>query len=160
MIRDYARGGVETKYKGAQMKSRLEARWAAFFDAMGIAWQYEPELFKLASGGYCPDFRLQWPSGHALWAEVKPTLDVITARDRARYRDFCENRVLLLLEGLPAARAYHRADLLHDPSGGIVFLKTHPQFSFALDGVPFDMEPAREAAKLACAIKFIKRRKQ
>ncbi len=158
-IRRYKSSGVETTYKGERMKSRLEARWAMFFDAMGIAWRYEPELFKLPSGAYCPDFRLQWPSGHALWAEVKPSLDVLTARDKARYADFCDNRVLLLLVGLPAAKAYDRADLVgRKTDGGIVFLTTHPQFSISPNGVPFDMEPARQAAKLACAAKFIKRK--
>jgi hypothetical protein len=150
--------GVDTKYKGVQMKSRLEARWAVFFDALGVSWQYEPELFTLPSGRYLPDFRLQWPSGHALWAEVKPTLDVLTARDKARYRDFCDCRVLLLLDGLPAPRSYHWAHLLGGPTG-IVLLPTRPAVSLHSDGEPFDMEPTRRAAQMACMIKFTKRRK-
>ena len=31
------------------MRSRLEARWAVFFDTAGIAWQYEPEGFDLTN---------------------------------------------------------------------------------------------------------------
>ncbi len=38
---------IETKYKGCRFRSRLEARWAVFFDALGIKWWYEPEGFHL-----------------------------------------------------------------------------------------------------------------
>ena len=34
---------IETKYKGYCFRSRLEARWAVFFDALGVEWQYEQE---------------------------------------------------------------------------------------------------------------------
>lgn len=47
---------IETAYKGYSFRSRLEARWAVFFDALGIEWQYEPEGFELPSGWYLPDF--------------------------------------------------------------------------------------------------------
>lgn len=30
---------IETKYKGYRFRSRLEARWAVFFDALGISWE-------------------------------------------------------------------------------------------------------------------------
>jgi hypothetical protein len=38
---------IETAYKGYRFRSRLEARWAVFFDAMGLKWEYEPEGFDL-----------------------------------------------------------------------------------------------------------------
>jgi hypothetical protein len=38
---------IETSYKGYRFRSRLEARWAIYFDAIGIPWQYEPEGFDL-----------------------------------------------------------------------------------------------------------------
>ena len=41
-------------YKGYEMRSIAEARWAAFFDICGIKWQYEP----LNTGSYIPDFLL------------------------------------------------------------------------------------------------------
>ena len=34
---------IETVYKGDRFRSRLEARWAVFFDAARIKWEYEPE---------------------------------------------------------------------------------------------------------------------
>lgn len=50
---------VETVYKGYLFRSRLEARWAVFFDALGIQWEYEPEGLVLSDGSsYLPDFYL------------------------------------------------------------------------------------------------------
>lgn len=34
---------IETIYNGYRFRSRLEARWAVFFDALGVEYQYEPE---------------------------------------------------------------------------------------------------------------------
>ena len=41
---------IETVYKGYKFRSRLEARWAVFFDALGVEWEYEPEGFELGGG--------------------------------------------------------------------------------------------------------------
>lgn len=61
---------IETAYRGCRFRSRLEARWAVFFDALGLEWEYEPEGFELQDGTrYLPDFWLPEP---AVWAEVKP----------------------------------------------------------------------------------------
>lgn len=61
---------LETHYAGCRFRSRLEARWAVFFDQADIPWEYEPEAFALKSGGYLPDFRL--PTIHGgMWFEVK-----------------------------------------------------------------------------------------
>lgn len=32
---------IETSYKGYRFRSRTEARWAVFFDALGVRWEYE-----------------------------------------------------------------------------------------------------------------------
>lgn len=57
---------IPTKYKGVQFRSRLEATWAAYFDLLGIPWEYEP--FDLP--GWIPDFRLKKGQGDFL-VEVK-----------------------------------------------------------------------------------------
>lgn len=50
---------IETEYNGYKFRSRLEARWAVFFDALGVEYEYEPEGFELPSGKrYLPDFRV------------------------------------------------------------------------------------------------------
>jgi hypothetical protein len=50
---------IETVYKGYRFRSRLEARWAVFFDALGIEWEYEKEGYDLGEAGwYLPDFWL------------------------------------------------------------------------------------------------------
>ncbi len=46
--------GIPTKHKGRQFRSRLEARWANFFDLVGWRFEYEPFDLK----GWIPDFVL------------------------------------------------------------------------------------------------------
>lgn len=59
----------ETFYNGIKFRSRLEARWAVFFDALGIRYEYEPEGYNLPNGiGYLPDFYLP---DLKIWIEVK-----------------------------------------------------------------------------------------
>ena len=65
---------IPTTYRGVTFRSRLEARWAVFFDALGIEWHYEHEGYQLPSGWYLPDFWL--PSVHnGSHVEIKPTDD-------------------------------------------------------------------------------------
>lgn len=61
---------IPTIYKGYAMRSRLEARWARFFDILGVSWEYEVEGFDLDKDGlYLPDFYFpQWKC----WVEIKP----------------------------------------------------------------------------------------
>lgn len=50
---------IETRYNGYLFRSRLEARWAVFFDYAGIKYEYEPEGYELEDGTrYLPDFYL------------------------------------------------------------------------------------------------------
>lgn len=55
--------GIPTVYAGVQFRSRLEARFAAWFDLLEWPWDYEPFDYD----GWIPDFR----TGNVLW-EVKP----------------------------------------------------------------------------------------
>lgn len=64
-----------TKYAGVWFRSRLEARWAAFFDMIGWDWEYEP----IDLPGWSPDFRVVFPcrhsecaGSHSLLVEIKP----------------------------------------------------------------------------------------
>ena len=63
---------IETRYDGKRFRSRIEARWAVFFNRMGIEYDYEPEGFELAENcRYLPDFLLKDPEGGNLWVEIK-----------------------------------------------------------------------------------------
>jgi hypothetical protein len=59
---------IPTQYKGYQFRSRLEAKWAVFFDSAGIEWQYEKEGYQKNGAKYLPDF--YFPH-YKLWVEVK-----------------------------------------------------------------------------------------
>lgn len=56
-----------TMYNGRLYRSRLEARWAAFFDLAGFEFEYEP--FDL--NGWSPDFLLEKNT----LVEIKPSKD-------------------------------------------------------------------------------------
>lgn len=67
---------IETVYKGYKFRSRLEARWAVFFDAIGLKWQYEIEGFKLSNDEYyLPDFKITTINKQIWWIEIKPLDD-------------------------------------------------------------------------------------
>lgn len=63
---------IETLYAGCRFRSRLEARWAVFFDVFQLKWRYEPDGFRLPSGRcYLPDFLIDGVG----FVEIKPTTD-------------------------------------------------------------------------------------
>jgi hypothetical protein len=67
---------IETSYAGYRFRSRLEARWAVFFNEAGIRFEYEPEGLRVDTPmgviSYLPDFWL----GTGQWGEVKGWLDM------------------------------------------------------------------------------------
>jgi hypothetical protein len=74
---------IETNYRGCRFRSRLEARWAVFFDTYGVPWEYERQGYELPSGRYLPDFWIplrhsRFPSpapcnpDAGYWVEIKP----------------------------------------------------------------------------------------
>lgn len=64
---------IETLWKGYRFRSRLEARWAVFFEELGIRWEYEPQGFELSDGTrYLPDFYLP---DQNLYVEIKPAIN-------------------------------------------------------------------------------------
>lgn len=113
---------IETKYKGILFRSRLEARWAYFFDLIGVQWEYEPEGYSLPSGPYLPDFWLPKVSlrGDApgLFVEVKPTAD----NDENRLREFVavvqKNLALVCGNGfLNTVGTYEGFQFMYDSDG-------------------------------------------
>lgn len=91
---------IETFYKGYHFRSRLEARWAVFFDTLGITWKYEDQGFEckvhdhfdkesgdevLKTERYLPDFFLpdRWGDG-GIYVEVKGDVNALK-KDWWRY---------------------------------------------------------------------------
>lgn len=50
------------------MRSFHEKAWAAYFDRIGLAWEYEAVTFRAAGRSYTPDFALL---GRTLFVEIK-----------------------------------------------------------------------------------------
>ena len=82
---------IQTEYGGFLFRSRLEARWAVFFDACGVDWEYEPEGYDLGNGlMYLPDFLLHGVDGRDggdLYVEVKGQM---TESDAEKINRFAE----------------------------------------------------------------------
>lgn len=71
---------IETVYNNHRFRSRLEARWAVFFNHLGIPWQYEPEGFDLNGLYYLPDF---WLPDQKCWYEVKGSTPTVEEQEKA-----------------------------------------------------------------------------
>ena len=113
---------IETRYKGYRFRSRLEARWAVFFDACGYQWEYEPEGFRLPCGThYLPDFKIFGEDDNGdynvFWIEVKPSESGLTDPKVEAFRNaILEDRNneicrgygdFIVLDGPPAGKLYH-----------------------------------------------------
>lgn len=100
---------IETSYKGVTFRSRLEARWAVFFDELHVRWLYEPEGFVLPSGArYLPDFFLP---DFNYWIEIKPEL--IEDRRHGEFMELVPYKHFIVIFGRPDQDAEE-----HDDSGG------------------------------------------
>lgn len=49
---------IETEYNGYKFRSRLEARWAVFFDSIGMEYVYKPDPVYIGTTPYQLDFYL------------------------------------------------------------------------------------------------------
>lgn len=101
---------IQTVYNGYRFRSRLEARWAVFFDAMGIRYEYEPEGFELSNGKrYLPDFYLPDING-GTYVEVKGQMD---DRSRKKVDAFWDesDKPLYVLGGLPTQAELDSGDI-------------------------------------------------
>jgi hypothetical protein len=100
---------IETRYKGYRFRSRLEARWAVFFDALGIEWEYEKEGYDLGEvGWYLPDFWLHPGQNHVVVVEIKPASPTTNELARCRaLRDVLAVPVILFPGEPPVLREKH-----------------------------------------------------
>lgn len=90
---DYNISSKPTIYNDILFRSRLEARWAAFFDLLGFKYDYEP----VDLVGWSPDFLLRGKNSN-IFIEVKP---FITDEIKAEYL-IKINKGVKVREGYPA----------------------------------------------------------
>ena len=123
---------IETKYKGYRFRSRLEARWAVFFDAMSWEWEYEPEGFDLGNGiYYLPDFKIfgidSNGDNNVFYIEVKAKDKNLSDQEKRKiltFANMCHDKELIkgygdfiLLDGTPDEISYLSAGAFVDPNG-------------------------------------------
>ena len=113
---------ITTMYDGIEYRSRLEARWAAFFHR--LKWQFTYEPFD--GNGYIPDFLIH--GDFPMLIEVKPavTPDDFTAPiekiDRG-LKDVWDGRILIVgLDPLP----YLTSDYDRSPVAGFLRESINP----------------------------------
>ena len=118
---------IQTTYKGYRFRSRLEARWAVFFETCSLPWVYEKEGYNLESGPYLPDF---WLPSLKLWAEIKPEGTISEnnhpkeASELIKVFELAEETEYpaCLIEGTPGNERIHFiADECTDSSGGLFY---------------------------------------
>lgn len=101
---------IETEYKGYRFRSRLEARWAVFFDALGVAWEYEPEGYEMGEVRYLPDFSVaEWDA----FIEVKPVMPEYGDWNKCASLMETSGKSVLIFYGTPGDGSYR----VHCPFG-------------------------------------------
>jgi hypothetical protein len=123
-----------TVYRGIQMRSRLEAGFAAWLDRREFTWSYEPRCFAIATSQYLPDFVI--PKAIATWeylghdigdvttwrdlyVEVRPRLDLVEARRLTTIVQASEDAHLLYAS--PDLRWVDGAVLDGEEEGAVIF---------------------------------------
>lgn len=82
----------ETEYVGQQFRSRIEARWACFFDTLGIEWIYELEHYDFGRKHHWDDYEFKEYLQEALYENCGEDRDYII---RNAYRHRYERRMYL-----------------------------------------------------------------
>lgn len=92
---------IETHYNGYRFRSRLEARWAVFFDSLGVKYEYEYEGYAFDGFQYLPDFYLP---DYDCFVEIKPLK--IDAAEQEKVERFGAHKKAFLVSGSPGKDSY------------------------------------------------------
>lgn len=143
---------IQTKYRGYRFRSRTEARWAVFFDAIGYEWQYEEQGYVLPSGPYLPDFKVKLPDLRIVYVEVKSDeFDDFDDTEMSRLWQF-SNSVkipIILLSGQPSVRPYNQIPVgfPHNTLNAVFFKDYDPYVDYVdnywLQSTEFDERTGR-----------------
>ena len=100
---------IETVYNGNRYRSRLEARWAVFFESAGIEFHYEPEGFDIDGIRYLPDFYLPNVED-GLFVEVK---GMFNRYNQEKVKALAKYNKILVVGNIPTQASCGMIDL-HD----------------------------------------------
>lgn len=112
---------LPTRYNGIDFRSRTEARWARFFDAIKTDWEYEPQGYRLGDSSYLPDF---WLPELGYWFEVKPIFSFDQQKCLIGQLAQVSDRPAILANGPPTMLRANLSLHDHEPgaeSGGYVW---------------------------------------
>lgn len=126
--------GHTTTYKNIKFRSKLETKWAVFFDCMDMKYEYEPHIFDLGGVRYLPDFYLP----DFGYAEVK-----YKGGDFSKPEKFVEvtKESIWLCEGTPEAKVY---DLLYWDDIQVMRTKVTPLWDQGYSDNRFFYDPGYE----------------
>jgi hypothetical protein len=113
---------IETRYAGCRFRSRLEARWAVFFNALNIPWEYEAQGYHvgpyptdvtdagltLRESTYLPDFHLPGLETHFEVKGVAP--DENYQRMLSAFTGQLHTRLILAVGSIPDPRQFTVAE--------------------------------------------------
>lgn len=104
---------IETYYNGFHFRSRLEARYAVFLDAIGAKWEYEPQGYKLGDNlYYLPDFLVHDVKGRYcgdLYIEVKGKMTDVDALKIRKFSGLEDGKIInpiLVVGSIPSRSEY------------------------------------------------------
>jgi hypothetical protein len=152
---------LPSKYRGITFRSRMEARWAYYFDLLGCSWDYEPEAFPLPQGNYLPDFWCDFQGGGS-FVEVKPNEEEFRlVHDKLHYLAMITRKQVICVVGPPSIEPQH----CFEPCGEDTFVHGRYaifcQYGFEKWGRPYynyeiDLlcKPDRHLAFLARGLQF------
>lgn len=158
------------EYKGNNFRSKLAAKWAVFFDAMGIIYEYEPECIELSETlKFIPTFKIKvYTPNYDKYVDyyVKVTKNPLDEYQMEQIYSLVrmKKESLLLLEGPPDLvhyLEYFPCDVIRVESVSVVFDDT--KYGLYITGgydilEPDDsLEPSdtkTEAIELARKLKF------
>lgn len=125
----YSIKALETPYKGYRFRSRLEARYAVFFDTLSIVWEYEKEGYLLEdTTPYLPDFYFPDFGVHG---EVKSSLLTFAEYQKIHAVEG------IIFDGWPAVRLYALAPSICPDKRLPAAVRVHADFTAYKAGVSY-----------------------
>jgi hypothetical protein len=125
---------LNTLYKGNYFRSRTEARWAVYFDALGVEWEYEKQGYDLGDGVmYLPDF---WFPKHNMFGEVKGDENISDVEmDKMRRLVIQSQKDMCVFVGKPLKTIITRITPLYDNPKDVNI--SYPDHEHDMGDLPF-----------------------